>query len=147
MTVLAALSGALIVAGILGLIYGLTPHPVTPAKAPRPGLRRRLSKVRVVALAGLAAGAVIAVVTGWLVALVIAPAASVMIYKMVTGRATNRIERLNALADFARALGGVLTVGRGLEQAILHAARSAPAALAPEIGRLAARVRANVAGC
>lgn len=65
MTVLAALSGALIVAGILGLIYGLTPHPVTPAKAPRLRLRRRLSKVRVVALAGLAAGAVIAVVTGY----------------------------------------------------------------------------------
>ena len=145
MTVLAALSGALIVAGILGLIYGLTPHPVTPAKAPRVRRRRRLSKVRTVALAGLAAGAVIAVVTGWLVALVIAPAVSVMVYRMVTGRAKNRIERLNALADFARALGGVLTVGRGLEQAILHAARSAPAALAPEIGRLAARVRANVA--
>ena len=76
MTVLAALSGALIVAGILGLIYALTPHPVTPAKTPRIRRRRRLSKVRTVALAGLAAGALIAVVTGWLVALVIAPAAA-----------------------------------------------------------------------
>ena len=144
MILISALSGALIVAGILTLIYALTPRPVAPA---RPTRRRRSSssssKVRTVALAGLAAGALLAVVSGWVVAIVLAPAVAVMVYRVITGRAKNRIERLGALADFARGLGGVLTVGRGLEQAILHAARSAPAPLAGEIGRLAARIRAN----
>jgi Flp pilus assembly protein TadB len=145
MMLLAALSGALIVAGVLGLIYGLTPRPVAPARPARTRGAQPWSKVRTVALAGLAAGAVVALVTGWLVAIILVPAVSVMVFRVVKGRAKNRIERLNALADFARGLGGVLTAGRGLEQAILHAARSAPTALAPEIGRLAARVRANVA--
>ncbi len=142
MTLAAALSGAAIVAGILTIFYSLTPRPPRPAtpRRPRTGLR-----VRTVALAGVAAGAVAAAVTGWVVAVVIMPALAVIGYRLVHGRAKNRIERLNALSDFSRALAGVLTAGRGLEQAILHAARSAPTALAPEIGRLAARVRANVA--
>ncbi len=146
MILIAALSGAFIVAGILLLVYGLTPRPA-PTPTPVRARRRRVasSSTRTVALVGVAAGAMLAVVTGWLVALVLVPAVSVMVWRMVKGRSKDRIERLNALADFARALAGVLTAGRGLEQAILHAARSAPTALAPEIGRLAARVRANVA--
>ena len=145
MMLLAALSGAFIVAGILGLLYALTPQPVRSAKPARTRRPGPSSKARTVALAGLAVGTVVAVVTGWLVAIILVPAVSVMVFRVVKGRAKNRIERLNTLADFARGLGGVLTAGRGLEQAILHAARSAPTALAPEIGRLAARVRANVA--
>lgn len=142
MTLAAALSGAAIVAGILTILYSFTPRP------PRPGAPRRRGvglRVRTVALAGVAVGAVAAAVTGWVVAVVIVPALAIMGYRLVHGRAKNRIERLNALSDFSRALAGVLTAGRGLEQAILHAARSAPTALAPEIGRLAARIRANVA--
>ncbi|AQX16947.1 MULTISPECIES: type II secretion system F family protein [Tessaracoccus] len=145
MMLIAALSGALMVAGVLGLIYGLTPRPAPVPKPPRTRRRRVSSSTRSVALLGVAVGAVLAAVTGWLVALVLVPAVLVMVWRMVKGRAKDRIERLNALADFARGLGGVLTVGRGLEQSILQAARSAPATLAPEIGRLAARVRANVA--
>ncbi len=143
MMLLAALSGATVVAGILMLIYGLTPRPVPPARPRSVRRTRHLTGVRSVALAGLAVGAVVAAVTGWLVALLIVPAGAVAGWRLVKGRSRNRIERLGALADFARGLAGVLTVGRGLEQAILHAARSAPTALAPEIGRLAARIRAN----
>lgn len=143
MMLIAALSGGLVVAGILGLVYALTPRPVTPARPARTRPRPRLSRVRMVTLAGVAVGAVAAAVTGWVVAVVLVPAVTVMVYRVISGRGKNRIERLGALADFARGLGGVLTAGRGLEQAILHAARSAPAPLAAEIGRLAARVRAN----
>lgn len=144
MMLIAALSGALVVAGILGLIYALTPRPEPPSRPVRTRRRSvRLSKVRVVALTGLVGGVVVAAVTGWVVAVVLAPAVAVMVYKVIAGRAKNRVERLAALADFARGLGAVLTVGRGLEQAILHAARSVPGPLAPEIGRLAARIRAN----
>jgi len=143
MMLLASLSGALLVAGILGLIYALTPRPEPVARPTRQRRSRRWSKVRTVALAGVAGGALVAVVSGWVVAVVLVPAVAVMVFRVISGRSKNRIERLAALADFARGLGGVLTAGRGLEQAILHAARSAPAPLAGEIGRLAARVRAN----
>lgn len=142
MMLIASLSGALLVAGILALIYALIPQPVRPArpKSRKPKLR---TTEKTLALAGVAGGAVLTLVTGWLVALILVPAVTVMGYRSWSGRRENRVKRLGALADFARGLSGVLTAGRGLEQAILHAARSVPAALAPEVGRLAARVRAN----
>ncbi len=143
MMLIASLSGALIVAGILVLIYALTPHPVPPARPRSTRSPRRFSGALSITLIGVAAGAVVAAVSGWLVALVVVPAGTVAGWRVLKGRARSRIERLGALADFARGLAGVLTVGRGLEQAILHTARSAPTALGPEIGRLAARIRAN----
>lgn len=98
---------------------------------------------KTLALAGVAVGGLLALLTGWLVAIILVPAITVMGYRVWSGRRHNRVQRLSALSDFSRGLAGVLTAGRGLEQAIVHAARSAPTALAPEIGRLAARVRAN----
>ena len=142
MTLIASLAGALLVAGILGLIYALVPQPVAPPrpKTKRPALR---STDKTLALAGVAVGGLLALLTGWLVAIILVPAITVMGYRAWSGRRHNRVQRLSALSDFSRGLAGVLTAGRGLEQAIVHAARSAPTALAPEIGRLAARVRAN----
>ncbi|MBK7822057.1 MAG: type II secretion system F family protein [Tessaracoccus sp.] len=142
MTLIASLAGALLVAGILALIYALIPQPVAPPrpKTKRPTLR---STDKTLALAGVAVGGLLALLTGWLVAIILVPAITVMGYRAWSGRRHNRVQRLSALSDFSRGLAGVLTAGRGLEQAIVHAARSAPTALAPEIGRLAARVRAN----
>ena len=59
------------------------------------------------------------------------------------------IPRLEALQEWTRSLAGVLTVGTGLEQAIIVTARSAPAAIRPQVaglaGRLAARTPTDVA--
>ena len=48
-----------------------------------------------------------------------------------TGRAS--VDRLDAMAEWTRSLAGVLTVGVGLEQALIALARSAPAAIRPEV--------------
>jgi Flp pilus assembly protein TadB len=57
--------------------------------------------------------------------------------------AAARIERLEAMEEWTRSLSGVLTVGVGLEQALVATLRSTPAAIAPEVTRLVARLRAR----
>ncbi len=54
-----------------------------------------------------------------------------------------RIARLEGLAEWTRNLAGVLTVGVGLEQALVATLRSTPAAIKPEVSRLVARLRAR----
>ncbi|MFZ1372458.1 MAG: hypothetical protein WAS01_01485, partial [Nostocoides sp.] len=71
-----ALAGALVVAGIIGVAVGL--HP-TPAKAPAPtkplpGVTRVSSvsrRTRILLLAGTGAGLLVAVATGWFVAVLV----------------------------------------------------------------------------
>lgn len=58
-------------------------------------------------------------------------------------RARPRTARLDGLAEFARGIGGVLEAGRGIEQALLQASRSAPQTIGPEVAKLADRIRAN----
>ena len=147
---LAALSGALVAAGVLGVIASLRPRPVAPPTNPRrtAALRRRVRKIptrtRVLALVGFSAGAVVAVLSGWLVAVVAIPLAVVGLPSLLRSPAeTAQIERLEAMAEWTRNLAGVLTVGVGLEQALVATLRSTPEPIKPEVSRLVARLRAR----
>ena len=147
---LAALSGALVTAGVLGVIASLRPRPVAPPTNPRrtAALRRRVRKIptrtRVLALVGFGAGALVAVLSGWLVAVVAIPLAVVGLPSLLRSPAeTAQIERLEAMAEWTRNLAGVLTVGVGLEQALVATLRSTPEAIKPEVSRLVARLRAR----
>ena len=147
---LAALSGALVTAGVLGVIASLRPRPVAPPTNPRrtAALRRRVRKIptrtRVLALVGFSAGAVVAVLSGWLVAVVAIPLAVVGLPSLLRSPAeTAQIERLEAMAEWTRNLAGVLTVGVGLEQALVATLRSTPEPIKPEVSRLVARLRAR----
>jgi Flp pilus assembly protein TadB len=57
--------------------------------------------------------------------------------------AAARIRRLEAMEEWTRALSGVLTVGVGLEQALVATLRSTPEEIEPEVTRLVARLRAR----
>ncbi|MCC2592476.1 type II secretion system F family protein [Tessaracoccus sp. OS52] len=140
MTLVATISGALVAAGVVAAMWAFQPAP-----EPRPRIRRpRFSAdSRTMIVLGVGGGVVIALVTGWLVAVVILPAVLVLVRRVVTRRARPRTARLDALAEFARGIAGVLEAGRGIEQAILQAALSAPQAIEPEVAKLAARIRAN----
>lgn len=141
MIVIAALSGGLVAAGVVAAIWAHQPAADKP-----PVARRRLrlpSGAKPVLVAAVAAGGLVAVSTGWLVALVLVPAAAVWGRRVIGARVRPRIARLDALAEFARGIAGVLAVGRGIEQAILQASRSVPDVIGDEVGRLAARLRAN----
>ncbi len=147
---LAALAGALVAAGLLGLVFALRPQPVEPATGPRrtPALLLRVRAVplrtRLLALAGVAAGILVAVLSGWLVAIVAVPLAVVGLPALLRAPAeTAQIARLEALAEWTRNLAGVLTVGVGLEQALVATLRSTPEPIKPEVSSLVARLRAR----
>ena len=144
-----AVAGALVVAGLIGLTLGLRPTPPPPPSPgrARPGLARIAAitpRSRAPLLAGFTAGVVIAVLTGWWVAALVLPAAAAGLPVLLSAPpSTARIDRLEAMEEWTRALSGVLTVGVGLEQALLSTLRSTPHAIRPEVTRLVSRLRAR----
>ncbi|MDI6910438.1 type II secretion system F family protein [Nocardioides sp.] len=145
MTVLVpALAGALIVGGLIALVVGLTPSETVE----RPPRKRRLKPIprqtqRLLA-AGILCGLGAVMATGWAMALVLVPTAFVGLPALLSsGPAQSRIGRLEAMEEWTRSLSGVLTVGVGLEQALVATMRSTPTAIAPEVSRLVARLRAR----
>lgn len=142
---IAALSGGLIAGGLAGLIRELRGVEVIDQPRRRwlrlPRLSRR---TRILLTAGIALGVLGWLVTGWPLALVLAPAATVGLpYLLSAPDAKDRIERLEALEEWTRSLSGVLTVGIGLEQALITTLRSTPGPIAEEVGLLVARLRAR----
>lgn len=139
-----ALAGALVVGGLIALVVGLRPSPVVehPSR-PRKG-RTLTQQTRMVLLGGLAAGVLAFLVTGWVLALVVVPGAFVGLPVLLSSSsAAQHIRRLEAMEEWTRSLSGVLTVGVGLEQALVATLRSTPEAIAPEVTRLVARLRAR----
>ena len=151
MIAIAALAGALTVAGILGILTGLRPVP-----EPGPGHRRvrrgarsaalaRLSRrTRMQLLAGLLAGAVAAVWTGWLLAVLIGPVVAAGVPALLRPPpVAEQIARLEALEEWVRSLSTVLRAGVGMEQAIMATAHTVPDPIRPEVTRLTARLHAR----
>jgi len=143
--VIPALSGALIVAGLFGIVVGLQKRPVVESR-PRTAARRlRLTRrTRLLLLAGIGCGLVLVWITGWALAVVIAPVAVLGLPLLLAAPpSAAQIVRLEAMEEWTRSLAGVLTVGIGLEQALVATLRSAPAPIAEEVERLVARLRAR----
>jgi Flp pilus assembly protein TadB len=142
-----ALAGALLVVGFIGLVVGMRPAAAAPRRAPARRLPRLQSinrTTRLLLLAGLTVGVIVWLASGWLLALVAVPLAAVGLPMLLSsGTAAMGIERLEAMEEWTRSLSGVLTVGIGLEQALVATLRSTPAAVAPEVARLVARLRAR----
>lgn len=149
--VLAALAGAMIAGGILGIITGLRPAPITEttrvARPSRPWRRRWVAVPparRWATLAALVAGVIVAAVTGWMIAIVILPVAVLgMPILLASPGDTGRIDKLDGIAEWTRNLSGVLVAGQGLEQALTASLRSCPDAIRPEVGSLVARLRSR----
>ena len=150
MPILAGLCGALIVAGILGLIAGLRPVPEPEPKPPRQAGRWRRAwqaiprTRRWAALGALAAGLIGGLLTGWVVLIVVLPAAVLGLpVLLATSSETGRIARLDGIAEWTRNLSGVLTAGQGLEQALMASLRSTPESVRPQVSLLVARLRSR----
>ncbi len=148
--ILAGLSGALIVAGILGIVAGLRPVPEPEPRTVRPpGRFRRWWRGvprtrRLAALAGLVVGVVAGLLTGWVVLVVLLPAVVLGLpVLLATSGEAGRIARLDGIAEWTRNLSGVLTAGQGLEQALIASLRSTPDAVRPQVALLVARLRSR----
>lgn len=139
-----AVAGALIVAGVIGLVVGLKPAPVRPPRS-RPIRRKPMSAgTKRLLLVGVAGGCLAWLVTGWALALIAVPLACVGVPMLLSNSgAAARIDRLEAMEEWTRSLSGVLTVGIGLEQALVATERSTPSAIRPEVQRLVARLRSR----
>src|SRR3546814_13343515 len=95
-------------------------------------------------LVGVIGGCMAWLVTGWALALVAVPLACVGVPMLLSNSgAAARIDRLEAMEEWTRSLSGVLTVGHGLEQALVATERSTPSAIRPEVQRLDARLRSR----
>lgn len=146
-----ALAGALAVAGIITIYLGLRERPpAPPASGPKriPALAGALASTtaatRALAVVGVAAGALVAITTGWLVAAAIIPAAALGLPVLLSAPpSATRIDKLEALEEWTRSLSAVLTVGVGLEQALIATLRSTPPAIRVEVSALAARLRSR----
>ncbi|HET7725062.1 MAG TPA: type II secretion system F family protein, partial [Propionibacteriaceae bacterium] len=142
-----ALGGALVIAGLIGIVVGIVPSPERP-----PGPRRtrwvariRISRrSRVLLGVGVLLGVLVSLATGWLLAVVVLPVAAVGLPVLLSaGEGSERIARLDAMEEWIRSLSGVLTAGVGLEQALIATLRSVPSPIRPEVARLVARLRAR----
>ena len=144
--VLAGLSGAAAAAGLLMILAGLRPVEITAGRFGGGLDRRRVRWTgrgrRLLAAAGV--GSLAGVVTGWPVAGLAAAAVVAGVPRLLSGAATARqLARLEALEAWTRRLADILGSGAGgLEQAIGMSVRTCPAAIQPEVSRLAARLPA-----
>lgn len=139
-----ALAGALIVGGVIALVVGLTPSEVVQRPPRKRHLKPLPRQTQWLLAAGAITGLIAVMVTGWAMALLLVPIAFVGLPALLSsGPAQTRIGRLEAMEEWTRSLAGVLTVGVGLEQALVATLRSTPAAIAPEVTRLVARLRAR----
>lgn len=148
--IIVAIAGALVVAGLIGVAAEMTGRRVLPSRPQRRAVSRRSwwqrtsPRTRRLVAAAVVPGALVWLVTGWVLAIVLIPAAVVVIpWLMSSSDASRSIQRLEALEEWTRGLAGILTAGQGVEQALIASRRSTPEIIQPEISRLAARLRAR----
>lgn len=144
----ATLAGGFLAVGLVLAVAAVRGVPVdqnVPSLPRDPARHARISRRTALLLAaGLAAGVLGWLITGWVLLILAGPAAVVVVPTLLSGReAADRIARVEAMSEWTRSLAGVLTVGLGLKQALEASQRSAPPAIAPEVGRLVARLHAR----
>lgn len=150
---LPAVAGAMVVAGTIGMIFALrpsAPRPAAPARTLTPAtkfaarLRALSPRTQASLLIGAAGGLVIALLTGWVLAIVLVPAALIGIPLLLSAPpSAGRIERIEAMEEWARSLAGKLIAGQSLRSALVRSLRSAPAPIRPEVSRLVSGLYAN----
>lgn len=146
MILLAALAGGLVAVGQVVLVAEFTrrtPPPGTPP--PAAAIRGRLTEAgRRKILLGVVAGLAMLAVTRWPVAALAAGLGAAFVPTLTsTKTARQRTARLEGLEQWTRRVSDMLTASRGLEDALEVSARTAPAAIAPQVTALARRLSAR----
>lgn len=149
-TVIAALCGLGVAAGLVLMLRGLIGAPIDESrdagarlgtfleKAKAPGATRRT-------LAAAAAGIAVGAFTGWPVGGVLAAAAAWVLPGMF-GKdrgAAREQARIEGIATWTEMTRDTLSAAAGLEQAIIATAATAPAAIREQVAELAANLKAG----
>ncbi len=147
-SVMAGSLGALIVLGVLLLISGLrrSEHRLPTGRST--GLWKWLNNLwsswssvrRVWVLASFALGVMIAVATGWLIAIVLIPAATLGIPALLSEPPQHEIATLAGLDRWVRLLAPSIATGKSIRDAILSTRSQAPAVLNTPVTRMVTRI-------
>lgn len=144
---LASVCAALVLGGLLLIVDGAMKRPPAPPKPParQRNRRRRLTgPQKAMGAVAAVAGLVIAITTGFVLAVVILPVAVLLLPTLLSDGGTSRtIKRLEAIEDWSRHMAGRLGVGRMLEDAIMNSMATVKPAIEPEVRKLVARLRAQ----
>lgn len=97
-------------------------------------------RARLWVVGSLAAGVLLAVLTGWLVALVIVPVFAVGVPALLREPPQREIEVLAALDRWVRLLAPSIATGKSIRDAVIATRQQVPAALAQPVNRLVARI-------
>lgn len=153
---LAAASAICLIGGVLITLAGLTPVPDTgrPAVRQRPRALARLLGDHLPAAAqrrrrrvlggSVLAGLAVWLFTGWMLAVVLLPAAVLGLPALLRPPASaTDVRKLSAIEQWTRGMSGVLTVGSGIEHALIASLGSTPEPIRPEVATLVARLSAR----
>ncbi|MEU1623124.1 type II secretion system F family protein [Streptomyces sp. NPDC005722] len=145
------ITGAALVAGLVGMVIGVTgtEAPKRPslwsrlraasaAGVGRQALQQRRTRLAVGAVAGAAVWALTGVFVAGVLVLLAVPGVPWLLAP--TKGASARIGRLEALGDWTQRLSNVLRLGRGLDEALALSGKGVPEAIAGEVGDLVDRL-------
>ncbi|WP_299039915.1 type II secretion system F family protein [uncultured Pseudokineococcus sp.] len=119
------------------------PRPLAAVLGTHLPTRARRTHQRLL-VAGLAAGVLGWLFSGWVLAVVVLPAAVVGLPTLLRPPAgATDVDKLDALESWTRTLVGVLATGGSLEATLRASLRSVPAAIKPQVQLLVSRMNAG----
>jgi tight adherence protein B len=149
--VLAISAGLLIIGGLIGIGYGLQ-RRVRPTGRRTESIREWWSRLTrrppgsrgrqrdMILLSSVIMGLVLALLTGWLILIVVLPMLALGLPYLLILPKQRDIELLEALDRWVRSLAATLTTGKSITDAIRISRRTAPPLLAEEINVLVTRL-------
>lgn len=147
-----ALAGAMVTTGLIGMVAAARPAAVVARPARTLGPLARLgghvtgldARTRLLLGVGAGAGVLVAALTGWVIAVVLVPAALAGVPLLLTAPGpAGGIERLEALEEWTRSLSGKLTAGQSLRSALIKSLASAPQPIEAEVRLMVSRLWNN----
>jgi len=142
MTIILAILGALAACGVVLIISGSRRRERRRVTLRLPRLTWRSPVV--IASVCFVVGVGVALLTGWMVAILILPLLGLAMPYLIGKTDTEvNIAKLEAMEEWTRSLSGILTAGAGLEQALVSTLRSTPSGIKPQVSRLVARLKAR----
>lgn len=142
----AAGSGALVALGGLFLIIGLRKRQSSTQLSPALWTRTRRvweswpARTRVWVIGSVTAGILVAVLTGWVVALVLVPVLTISIPALLSEPPHREIDVLAALDRWVRLLAPSIATGKSIRDAIIATRHQVPPLLTQPVSRLVARM-------
>ncbi|HHV20235.1 MAG TPA: hypothetical protein GXZ30_01640 [Propionibacterium sp.] len=149
---LATMSGALLVGGVVGVAHGLTrTAPSTSRRRPetwagrwarwtrRPPGRRGRTRDRLL-IGGVVAGFISYLVTGWALLIVVVPILVLVLPYLLGDPPNTEADMLSSLDRWVRAMAANLRTGQSISDALRLSAKNPPPLLADEVRLLVARL-------